>query len=138
MSNKNKRSECWLEEHYNVNHDEIPEVYLKQYYFIGKLFPHKKVCSWCLIKLQDAAKQVVGIGDDYALMELWKERNPDYVRVAEEVGIDLLRTELKRNVSEIPYEAKLVETGLPIEWGEVGEQVGNPPETPKKPSVTVD
>jgi hypothetical protein len=131
-------SECYLEAKYGIKHDNIPELYLKQYYMVGKLFPHKKICSYCLIKLQDASKQVVGMGDDYTLMEIWKRRNPEYVRVAEEIGVDFLRTELARNIFELPYEPRTTETDLPVEWGEVGKRVGNPPETPKKPIVIVD
>ncbi|MCP8323125.1 MAG: hypothetical protein L6N96_02970 [Candidatus Methylarchaceae archaeon HK02M2] len=136
MKKVKKISECYLEEKYGIHHDRVPKRYLNQYYMIGNLFPHKKICSWCIIKLQDIAKPILTDADTYD-MEIWKQRNPGYVKVAKDVGMDLLRTELKRNLFEQPYEPKITETGIPVEFGEPGERVGNPPETPKKPNVIV-
>lgn len=138
MKNKKLISECFIEKEFGIDHSKVSELALRQYYFVGKLFPHQKICAHCLIKLQEGSKKLLGWGDDYELMLLWNERNPEFAKLIEDLGADLIRTELGRNLCELPYEQDTYEMKMPIEWGESGERVGNPPEQPKKPRVVVE
>jgi len=142
-------SECYLERTYSIDHTKIPELYTRQYYSIGKLFPHQKICSYCLIKLEDAIKVLdiqlamkqhfvnVDLGDP----EVWRKRNPAYAKVVDDVGVATLKFELTKNLFEHPYEAKLTETmdrplRIVADDGETRSMV--PDESPKRPKVTVD
>jgi hypothetical protein len=132
-------TECWLEKHYQIKHDKIPELYLKQYYTVGKLFHGRKICAWCFLKLQDFAKPVLTDADAYN-MEVWKNRNPEYVKIIDDIGMDTLRFELTKQILEHPYEPQKIETALKTEL--VGEyedsKAGNPLPPPKEPKITVD
>lgn len=115
-------SECYLETK-GIDHSKIPELYLRQFYFVAKLFPHKKICSWCLNKLQDGVgaldidialrQQFVNVDTPNA--DQWKIRNPQYAKLISKLGVEFVKTELKRNIFEIPFEARIVETlGKPL------------------------
>ena len=112
MGKKNKKlvSECYLEKEYGIDHSKVNELALRQLYFIGKLFPHRPVCAHCLLKLTEGSKQVVGLGDDYELKEIWKARNPEYTALIEKLGEAIVRTEVNRNVTELPFEPKIYES----------------------------
>jgi hypothetical protein len=139
MGKKNKKlvSECYLEKEYGIDHSKVNELALRQLYFVGKLFPHRQICAHCLMNLIEGSKRIVGLGQDYELRELWKQRNPQYAKLIEQLGEDIVWTEVNRNITELPYEPKTYNTGIPVEYGEPGERVGNP-KTSKKPTVTVE
>ena len=117
MSKSKLVSKCYLET-LGVDHSQIPPLYLKQMFFVGKLFPHNYVCAWCLLKLQDAAKALdtdLAIKQQFTDVEAqnsdqWRVKNPAYVKIINEIGIDVLKTELKRNISEVPFEPEVTET----------------------------
>lgn len=114
---------CYLEESYGIDHSKVSEKFKKQQYAVGKLFPHQTICAWCLIKLQDAVKildvevQAKQAFKDISLSpmdaETWKACNQDYAKVVEDVGLDTLRFELTKQIAELPFDAEIVETGMP-------------------------
>lgn len=132
MKKKKLISECYCEKKYGVDHSQIPELYLRQYYVAGKLFNSMQICSYCILKLMSyvgvelQARNTLPTATDYYVTTIsnidtqardaWRAKNPQYAKLGDKVGIETLAFELnpnKRGFMEIPFEPKMIPMGIP-------------------------
>lgn len=85
--------ECCLKKECQHEHEIADEKYIKKLYRVGKLFGGDAVCLQCLFHLQDMVKTVL-MDIDAIRLEQLKARYPNYWRLIEELGIDMVRKEL--------------------------------------------
>jgi hypothetical protein len=127
-------SECYLEEKYGIDHSKFPEMALHQYYFVGALFPHRRICAACVNKLKDAARIAdleLRTQQAYKDVEIeltdiknWRGRNPEYAAAIDDFGWENLRFEITKQLFEIPFEPKEVEANLPMKTGDLDGETG--------------
>jgi hypothetical protein len=95
-------SDCYLEEHYKVPHDKIHKQYLSQY-FMTALWPHQKICGFCILHLIDGSRLTL-TDNDVESLKHWNKQHPFYAEVIAEMGVETVRLELKRKLFEIPQD----------------------------------
>jgi hypothetical protein len=51
MKQNKIQHECFIEKHYKIDHEGVPEKLRTKFVTIGKLFEGKPICVWCLTRL---------------------------------------------------------------------------------------